>query len=116
VLWGVLHHLEDPEGCVNRLKENYSMLLIREPVRAGMLKGLELGHPMILRDLIKMFDTCLPYHRMYFCDGSVIVLYGCHNYQKKAYIPAIEKGVYALNGLKLYNEPARNRRQITQSL
>ena len=32
VLWGVMHHLRDFESCLCRVKQSYSMVLIREPV------------------------------------------------------------------------------------
>lgn len=43
VMWGVLHHLQDVEVCLRRLKENYPLIFIREPVKTGFFKGLEWG-------------------------------------------------------------------------
>src|SRR4030067_756035 len=32
ILWGVLHHLQDRELCLKRVKQNYPLVFIREPV------------------------------------------------------------------------------------
>lgn len=108
IMWGVLHHLQNPERCIKKLKENYQMLIIREPIRQGFIKSLELGNPRKLAEIIGMFDNYLPGYRAHYCDGSVIAFYGCRDYLKKAYHPLIEKGQYSFERLKLYREPASN--------
>lgn len=49
VLWRVLHHLKNKGDCLKRVKENYDLIFIGEPVKSGVAKGLELlelGHPL----------------------------------------------------------------------
>jgi hypothetical protein len=84
VMWGVLHHLQNPEGCLRKLKENYPLIFIREPIRTGFLKGLELGHPMRINELTSMLNNCLPGYQLHQCDKSVLIFYGCSNNQNKA--------------------------------
>ncbi len=38
VMWGVLHHIEDMEGCFRRVKENYALIFIREPIKRSIIK------------------------------------------------------------------------------
>jgi SAM-dependent methyltransferase len=80
VMWGVLHHLQDPGRCLRRLKENYPLIFIREPVKTGFINGLELGHPMRLKELTSLFNRHLPDFQIHYCDNSVLVLYACPDY------------------------------------
>lgn len=77
VLWGVLHHLKDPGLCLRRLKGNYPLIFIREPIRTGLLKGLELGDPMRINELTSLLDTSLPGYQIHFCDKNALIFYGC---------------------------------------
>jgi hypothetical protein len=82
VLWGVLHHLKDPERCLRRLKSNYSAIFIREPIRTGIIKGLELGDPLRINELTCLFSSCLPDNQMHYCGNNVLVFYGCGDGQR----------------------------------
>jgi SAM-dependent methyltransferase len=84
VIWGVLHHLQDVEGCLRRLKENYPLIFIREPVRTGFLKGLELGHPLEPRELIGLINRYLPESQIHCCDSSILIFYTCPEYAAQA--------------------------------
>jgi len=83
VVWGVLHHLQDPALCLRRLRENYPLIFIREPIRTGLLKGMELGNPMRLNELTSLFNDYLPGHQIHFCDKNVLVFYGDNDTNKK---------------------------------
>ena len=83
VLWGVLHHLKDPEACLRRVKGNYSAIFIREPIRTGILKGMELGDPLRINELTTLFSNSLPGNQMHFCDKNVLVFYGCADNPQK---------------------------------
>lgn len=90
VVWGVLHHLEDFDDSLRRLKESYPLVFIREPVRTGLLTGLELGHPLRLKELTGLLTDHFPNCRLHYCDNSVMVFYACPGYLKNeefAYIP-----------------------------
>jgi SAM-dependent methyltransferase len=80
VLWGVLHHLRDYESCLRRVKESYPLVFIREPVRSGLISGLELGHPLKLKELTCLVNRHLSGAQVHFCDNSILVFYACPNY------------------------------------
>lgn len=80
VLWGVLHHLPDPADCINRVKENYPHIYIREPLKHGFFKGLELGHPFELEEFISMADECLPGSQIHLYHNSIMLFYSDPEY------------------------------------
>jgi SAM-dependent methyltransferase len=80
VMWGVMHHLQDAAVCLRRLKENYPLIFIREPVRNGFFKGLELGHPLELKELICLINRHLPGSQIHCCDNSILIFYTCPDY------------------------------------
>lgn len=80
VLWGVLHHLRDFESCVCRVRDNYPLVFIREPVRTGLISGLELGHPLRLKELTCLVNRHLPGALVHYCDNSVLIFYACPDY------------------------------------
>jgi SAM-dependent methyltransferase len=75
VLWGVLHHLDDAESILNRTRENYSSLLIREPLKLHIDSWIELGHPMRRRRFIKLIEKVLPGAIINRYGGSMFVFY-----------------------------------------
>jgi len=77
VLWGVLHHLHEPESCLRRVKEGYPLIFIREPVRTGRAFGLELGRPLRLEELLRLVKHHLPGCQIHCCDSSIMVFYAC---------------------------------------
>jgi hypothetical protein len=77
VLWGVLHHLKDPGLCLRGLRGNYHVIFIREPIRTGIFKGLELGDPMRINKLTTLLNTNLPGYQMRFCGKNALIFYGC---------------------------------------
>jgi len=83
VLWGVLHHLHDFESCLCRVKESYPLVFIREPVRTGFVAGLELGHPLRLKELTYLVNRHLPGSQIHYCDNSILVFYLCPEYNKQ---------------------------------
>ena len=84
VVWGVLHHLKYPERCLQKLKENYPLIFIREPVKPGIVNGMELGHPMKMNDLISMFRNRLPDLQMHYCENSVMAFYTSPEYMENS--------------------------------
>jgi hypothetical protein len=89
VLWGVLHHLHDFESCLCRVRESYPLLFIREPVRTGLMSGLELGHPLRLKELTCLVNRHLPGAQVHYCDNSVLVFYACPCYIEQEEILSI---------------------------
>ncbi len=76
VVWGVLHHLNDPEACLARIRANYDSAFIREPIRDGSASRLELGNPMGRDAFDDMVRTCMPDGRVSFYSDYAFVFYG----------------------------------------
>ncbi len=75
VMWGVLHHLKDRQGCLRRLKENYSLIFIREPVKMGITRWLELGHPLRKEEIESLIHEYLAGSQVFYCGNSVLIFY-----------------------------------------
>ena len=75
VMWGSLHHLEDMAGCLDRLKRNYDMVFIREPLSEGGVSWLELGHPASKEEMENMVAEHLPGARIIFQDNAAHIFY-----------------------------------------
>ena len=75
VMWGVLHHLEDKQGCLRRLKENYSLIFIREPVKISPTKGLELGDPLRKEEIEQLIQEYLAGSQVFYCGNNILVFY-----------------------------------------
>ena len=73
VMWGVLHHLKDKRGCLQRLKENYSLIFIREPIKTGHIKGLELGHPLRKEEIECLVQEYLADSQVFYCDNNILI-------------------------------------------
>jgi len=75
VMWGVLHHLKDRDCCLSRIKENYPLIFIREPVRNSIIKGLELGHPLMRKEIEHLVDKYLPDSQLFYHGNSIFIFY-----------------------------------------
>ena len=75
VMWGVLHHLDDPGKCIERIKANYPMVFIREPLRTGRVSWLETGHPLRKEEIDALVSAHLPAAVVYYCGNSMLVFY-----------------------------------------
>lgn len=75
VLWGVLHHLEDCDGCLQKIKDNYSFIFIREPVRNGYVRWLEMGHTLRKTEIETLINEHLPGSQVHYCGNSILVFY-----------------------------------------
>jgi len=75
VLWGVLHHLKDMESCLKKIKENYHLIFIREPVRKGVIRGMELGKPMRAEEINNLAAAYLPGSQTFYCDNNILIFY-----------------------------------------
>lgn len=80
IMWGVLHHLRDCNGCLQRLKRNYPLIFIREPVRTSIIKGLELGHPLKPEKITCLIKRHLPDSKIFYCERSILVFYARPDY------------------------------------
>lgn len=74
VLWGVLHHLSNPENTLKVLAKNFKSLIIRESVDDKRL--FELGHKYNIDALKKLFKRAKIKTRLFLesSNKSVIIL------------------------------------------
>jgi len=84
VMWGVLHHLKDRERCLKRVKENYPLIFIREPVRSGAIKGLELGHPPKKEKIERLVHEHLANSQIVYYSDNIFIFYLSPNYVKSS--------------------------------
>jgi hypothetical protein len=75
VMWGSLHHLEDMVGCLEKLRQNYRMVFIREPLKEGGVSWLELGHPASKEEMENMVAEHLPGASILFQDNAALIFY-----------------------------------------
>jgi SAM-dependent methyltransferase len=76
IMWGVLHHLKDKEVCLKRIKENYSMAFIREPIKNKPIKGLEMGQPLIKEEIESLVQKYLTDSRVFYYGHCIFIFYG----------------------------------------
>ena len=60
ILWGVLHHLDDPHGCLRRVQDNYELVCVREPLSGSSRACFELGSPLEEEELAALLGDSLP--------------------------------------------------------
>lgn len=79
VMWGVLHHLKDREACLKRISENYSSAFIREPVKNKIIKGLEMGQPLVKKEIEGLVRKYLPSARTFYYGHCIFIFYASEN-------------------------------------
>ncbi|MCJ7763747.1 MAG: class I SAM-dependent methyltransferase [Dehalococcoidales bacterium] len=75
VMWGSLHHLQDMAGCLDKLRQNYKMVFIREPLKEAGVSWLELGHPTSKGDVESLVSKHLPGARILFQNNAAFIFY-----------------------------------------
>ena len=75
IMWGVLHHLNDIEGCLRKIKENYALIFIREPIKHSTLRWLELGHPLRKGELEYLVEKHLDGSQIFYYDNAIFIFY-----------------------------------------
>jgi hypothetical protein len=75
VMWGSLHHLQDMAGCLDKLRQNYKMVFIREPLKKGGVSWLELGHPANKEDVESLVSKHLPGALILFQNNAAFIFY-----------------------------------------
>lgn len=55
ILWGVVHHFDDPVAALKKLKKNFKHLLIRECVDEGRI--FEIGHRLTEEKIVAMLEN-----------------------------------------------------------
>ena len=76
VMWGVLHHLKDRESCIRRIRENYRMAFIREPIKDNLRVDWEMGQPLIRDEIEGLVKNYLPNSRTFYYGRSIFIFYG----------------------------------------
>jgi SAM-dependent methyltransferase len=75
VMWGVLHHLRDRESCLKRIRQNYSMAFIREPIKNNAINGFEMGQPLIKEEIENLLQKYLPNSKTFYYGHCIFVFY-----------------------------------------
>ncbi len=75
VMWGVLHHIKDMGGCLRKIKENYSLIFIREPIKTGSVNWLEIGHPLRKEEIEFLVKEHLPDSQIFYCGNAIFIFY-----------------------------------------
>jgi SAM-dependent methyltransferase len=75
VMWGVLHHLKDPETCLKRISENYNMTFIREPIKNNAVKGLEMGEPLLKTQIEGWIEKYFPGAQFFYQGHCIFIFY-----------------------------------------
>jgi SAM-dependent methyltransferase len=75
VMWGVLHHLKDPETCLKRISENYDMTFIREPIKNNPVKGLEMGEPLVKTQIEGWIEKYFPGADFFYQGHCIFIFY-----------------------------------------
>jgi hypothetical protein len=75
VMWGVLHHLKEREACLKRIRENYRMAFIREPIQNKKIKGLEMGQPLIKEEIEELIKKYFPEAKTFYYGHCIFIFY-----------------------------------------
>jgi hypothetical protein len=75
VMWGVLHHLTDKEACLKKIKENYRMAFIREPIKNKAIKGFEMGQPLIKEEIESLIQRYFPEALTFYYRHCIFIFY-----------------------------------------
>jgi hypothetical protein len=75
VMWGVLHHLNDTETCLKRIRENYPMAFIREPLKNKVINGLEMGKPLIKEEIEVLVNKYFINARTFYYGHCIFIFY-----------------------------------------
>ena len=75
VIWGALHHLNDMESRLDRIKQNYDLIFIREPLNNKGIRLLETGHPLRREELEPVLQKCLPGARFFYYGDNILLFY-----------------------------------------
>jgi hypothetical protein len=81
VMWGVLHHLKDKEACLKKIKQNYRMAFIREPIKNKAIKGFEMGQPLIKEEIERLIDCYFPDARTFYYGHCIFIFYVSPDYK-----------------------------------
>lgn len=74
VLWGVLHHLDDPHSCLRRVRDSYDLVCVREPLSGPSRVCFELGSPLVESELAAFLDDSLPGAQVLGCRDCLFAL------------------------------------------
>jgi SAM-dependent methyltransferase len=75
IMWGVLHHLKDFAGCLKRIRENYKLIFIREPIKSGSISWLETGHPLRKEEIESLIEKHLAGSQVFYCGNAVLIFH-----------------------------------------
>lgn len=75
VMWGVLHHLKDKQACLKRIKENYELAFIREPVKNRFMDGWEMGRPLVREQIEHLVHVHMSSAQTFYYGHCIFIFY-----------------------------------------
>jgi hypothetical protein len=81
IMWGVLHHLTNREACLKKIKENYPMAFIREPIKNKAIKGFEMGQPLIKEEIEGMIHSYFPDAQYFYHRHCIFIFFTAPGYK-----------------------------------
>jgi hypothetical protein len=75
VMWGVLHHLKDREVCLQRIRDNYRMAFIREPIKNNIRVDWEMGQPLAIEEIERLIKLYFNHATSLYCGNCVLIFY-----------------------------------------
>jgi hypothetical protein len=83
VMWGVLHHLNNSEVCLKRIRDNYPMAFIREPIKNKAINGLEMGKPLIKAEIENLVQKYFTGATTFYYGHCIFIFYISPDYKAK---------------------------------
>ena len=77
IIWGVLHHLNPPYKVLDKIKNNYEYLFLREPLKKGIAL-FELGKPFKKEVIEKHLKESLGQCKSYIYQNAIFVFWKRH--------------------------------------
>jgi hypothetical protein len=81
VMWGVLHHLSNKEACLKKIKQNYQIAFIREPIKNKPIKGFEMGQPLIKEEIEDLVAVIFPGAKVFYYRHCIFIFYISPDYK-----------------------------------
>jgi hypothetical protein len=76
IIWGVLHHIDNVDSCLKKIKENYDLIFIREPIKNGTALWFgELGHPFQEEEVKHLVGKYLNGSQVFYYDENIFIFW-----------------------------------------
>ncbi len=76
VFWGVLHHLKNQKAILEKIKENFKYLFLREPLLVkGKKSFMEIGKPFLKKEIYSLIDNIFEDFKKYEYENSIFIFW-----------------------------------------